>query len=194
MSKPSRPRRVARHRNPRPVRGASPLTHPITDPGANPRPPSGEAASAAADDAAWARFVRRVVTVLGIHCSCSLAVCRRAGACAGRHLPCHAEHAEALRPILRSIIAHNFAAAEAPGETIDAAPAGRDDNRRFPAAERAALARIEAGADSDGHAGDGTAYGFWLRHVVAPHLRRKGDLAPHQDDGSPYDPDASLQE
>ena len=171
----------------------SPLQSPAPEPAPSPARAAGASNPRPAPrprDPARDAFIRRVVTFLGVHRYCDLAVCRRAGACAGRHLPCHADLEEELRPILRSILAHNFVAAEAAGETAEAGPAARDGHHRVVAAERAAVALIEAG----GEAGEGEAHALWLRNVIAPNLRRHDVPAAHQDDGRRYDPDAKLRE
>lgn len=135
-------------------------------------------------------LVRRIVTTLGLPRVCPVSACRRARACRGRHMPCHAALADELRPIIRSVVAHAWHAAEMKGEAPDVAPAARDDRLRLLAAEADAVARLADGTGED----DGSPYALWLRNVVAPHLRRRG-LVPApalRDDGRPHDPDAKL--
>lgn len=187
MSKSSPLARSPRRRARRIPAGATGAEGAPGSPGAVPPAPfAPRGAVAAARD----RFIRRVVTTLGIHATCGLAVCRRAAACAGRHLPCHDEHADALRPIFRSIIDHRIMAAVAAGEAEDIAPASIALAERRLAAEYAAAARIAAGGPVD----EDSAYELWLRAAIVPRLRPRDGSASHLGDGSGHDPDAKLRE
>ncbi len=139
-------------------------------------------------------FIRKVVTALGMPQACDLAACRRAKACAGRHLPCYAAHRHEIRPIIRSILDHGIMADLAAGKRSGLAPEAIERARRRVAEENEAAARIAAGGPVD----EDCAYDLWLRAVVVPRLGQRGALAggaaPHLGDGRPPDPGAKLRE
>ena len=135
-------------------------------------------------DPRWAEFLRRVTTCLGLHRDCPFKVCRRAKACATRHVLCYQANEEDLKPIVQGIRARIWARAVARGAEIDVAPASEGDMRRHLAWEEREIAKIEAGeygADDE----QLTAHQLWLKRLARDEPRRpeavaaaEGDLWP----------------
>lgn len=121
-------------------------------------------------DAAHARFIQKIMTAFGFHRVCTLKVCRRAAACAARHVVCYRAVEDEMRPIVCSIMARLWRRSIERGETPDVAPAGQDDMTRLLAREDKEIARIDAGE----YGGDDelTPYQSWLKHTAREFSRR----------------------
>lgn len=96
-----------------------------------------------------AKFLRTVTTHLGMHLSCPFKVCRRARACATRHVVCYQATQEHVQPIVWSIKARLWRDAVARGEEISVAPAYEGDMRRLLAWEERETDKIIAGDYGD---------------------------------------------
>jgi hypothetical protein len=117
-----------------------------------------------------AGFLRAVATHLNMHRSCTFKVCRRARACATRHVVCYQATQEHLRPIARSIMARLWVKAVARGAEIDIPPAREDDMNRLLAYEDREMAKIVAGEYGDED--QLTPYRLWLKRLARDEARR----------------------
>jgi hypothetical protein len=135
----------------------------------------------------YASFLRRVCTMFGLHRRCPYKVCRRANACATRHVVCYQSMEAEMQPIVQSIVARIWRRSVDAGEERDVAPAYRDGYLRRLAREEEEISRIRSG----GYGGDDalTAYQLWLKYW-AERAWRPGGTRSHLTGGEPYDPDA----
>ena len=92
-----------------------------------------------------ASFLRRVCTMFELHRRCPYKVCRRANACATRHVVCYQSMEAEMQPIAQSIIARIWRRSLDAGEERDVAPAYRDGFLRRLAREEEEIPRIRSG-------------------------------------------------
>ena len=104
-----------------------------------------------------ARFLRPLLTELGMHLDCPRRACRRARACAADDVICYRVNHDDLQPIACSFLARTW---QMRAELGRAPPLG-DDQRRRIAYEAAEIASIPAG-DDDAL----TPYQLWLKYWV----------------------------
>lgn len=137
-------------------------------------------------DPAIAAFLRRVCTMFALHRSCPHKVCRRARACATRHVVCYQSREAEMQPIMQSIIARIWIRSVEAGKHYDVAPASRDGWLRKLAWEEGEIARIRAGD----RGGDDalTPYQLWLKNWAECLWRPSG--RPRPAGGEAYDPEA----
>jgi hypothetical protein len=141
-------------------------------------------------DPGIASFLRKITTFFKLHLSCRFKVCRRAGACATRHVVCYQALEEDLKPIVRSIRARAWRRATERGEKPDVSPASQGDRIRLLAWEDQEIAAIASGAY--GGEGDLTPYQLWLRNCAIHDRRPASAAATPASVGQPYDPDARV--
>ena len=112
-----------------------------------------------------ASFVRPIMTFFGLHRACAFKVCRRAEACATRHVVCYQALDEEMKPIVQSIRARMWMLAVARGEELDVPPGDQDDMLRVVAREDEELEQILSG----GFGGDErlTPHQLFLKNFVA---------------------------
>jgi hypothetical protein len=137
-----------------------------------------------------ASFVRPIMTFFGLHRVCSFKVCRRADACATRHVVCYQALEEEMKPIVRSIRARLWMRAVERGEEPDVAPGNQDDMMRLLAREDEEIELIGSGAYGDEPL---TPYQLWLKNYATQDRRRPAPAgATPGPNGQPYDPDARV--
>jgi hypothetical protein len=139
-------------------------------------------------DPVFAKFVRAVCTMLGVHRGCPNKVCRRANACATRNAVCYQAMEADMQPIVQSIVARDWRRSVDQGEERDVAPAYRDSFIRRLAQEEEEIGRIKSGR----YGGDDalTPYQLWLKYWAE---RCPGPSGGRSRPVEPLDPDAATQ-
>jgi hypothetical protein len=139
-------------------------------------------------DREWVLFLQRMCTTFGLHRACPYKVCRRANACATRHVVCFQSIEEEMKPIVRSILARRWRNTLASGGTMDVAPVYINSWTRLLAQEEAEIPRIAAGEFGDDDAL--TPYQLWLKYWASRDEAAQRGRPRHIVGGEPYDPDA----
>ena len=110
-----------------------------------------------------AELLRKVTTFFDLHESCSFKVCRRAKACATRHVLCYQAREQELKPIVRSAVARRWAIGRALGDEIDVPPAREAGMLRLLEWEEREIAKVEAGEYGNEEL---STYQLWLLNLA----------------------------
>lgn len=142
----------------------------------------------------FAKSVRAVCTLFGVHRGCPYKACRRASACATPSAVCYQAMEADMQPIVQSIIARQWRQSVEDGAEGDVAPACRAGFIRRIAREEE-IARIRSGE----FGGDDalTPYQLWLKdwaeRCPGPAARRSRPVEPPDPDAKPHPPPAAAR-
>lgn len=137
----------------------------------------------------WVPFLQHMCTTFGLHRNCPYKACRRANACATRHVVCFQSMEEEMQPIVRSILARRWRDSDDPDFVQRVAPVYIAGWTRLLAQEKEEIPRILAGE----YGGDDalTPYQLWLKYWAS-----RDEATPrttrHLSGGEPCDPDARV--